>query len=177
MRVGWLLDSRQAGHWRASTLSLPSRSAAIPSELWLRKRFSKEQTHHAAWFNGTAGAVLPFRCANFSGWFTPRSDGRRPRSTWNLVPSPFIKPYARTRSRASDATDLSCLACVLAHSSAVVACSFLDHKQGCVRALQSRLVVLHRLCILCLTLCSKQRGSSRVVVLIECHLSAIGRII
>jgi hypothetical protein len=111
-----LLDSRQAGHWRASTLSLPSRSAAIPSELWLRKRFSKEQTHHAAWFNGTAGDVLPFRCANFSGWFTPRSDGRRPRSTRNVVPSPFIKPYARTRSRASDATDLSCLACVLALS-------------------------------------------------------------
>ena len=65
----------------------------------------------------------------------------------------------------------------LAHSSAVVACSFLDHKQGCVRALQPRLVVLHRLCNLRLTLCSKQRGSSRVVVLIECHLSAIGRII
>ena len=58
----------------------------------------------------------PFRCANFSGWFTPRSDGRRPRSTWNLVSSPFIKPYARTRSRASDATDLSCFGCVLAQS-------------------------------------------------------------
>ena len=40
-----------------------------------------------------------------------------------------------------------------------------------------RLVFLHRLCILRLILCSKQRASSRVVVLIECHLSAIGRII
>ena len=167
--MGWLLDSRRAGPWRASTWSLPSRSAPFLLGPWLRQTLSNEQTHCAAWFNETAGAVLPFYCANFSGWFTPRSDGRRPRSTWSVVPSPFIKPYARTRSRASDATDLSCLACALAHSSVVEACCFLDLKQGCVRALQPRLVFLHRLCILRLTLCSKQRASSRVVVLIECH--------
>ena len=116
VRVGWLLDSRRAGPWRVSTLSLPSRSAAIPSEPWLRQKLSKEQTHRAAWFNGTAGAALPFRCANFSGWFTPRSDGRRPRATWNVVGPPFITPYARTRSRASDATDLEWFGCVLAQS-------------------------------------------------------------
>ena len=116
VRVGWLLDSRRAGPWRASTLSLLSRSAAIPSGPWLRQTFSKEQTHRAAWFNGTAGAALPFRCANFSGWFTPRSDGRRPRASWSVVGPPFIKPYARTHSRASDATDLECFGCVLALS-------------------------------------------------------------
>ena len=85
-------------------------------EPWLRQTLLKEQTHRAAWFNGTAGAALPFRCANFSGWFTPRSDGRRPRASWSVVDPPFITPYARTRSRASDATDLECFGCVLAQS-------------------------------------------------------------
>ena len=58
----------------------------------------------------------PFRCANFSGWFTPWSDGRRPRASWSVVGPPFITPYAHNRSRASDATDLSCTAQVLALS-------------------------------------------------------------
>ena len=91
-----------------------------------------------------------------------------------------MRPEARARTSASELTDLSCSEqvnraefrwrCLSISSTTRKAAS-------AARARQPRLVFLHRLFILRLTLCSKQRASSRVVVLIECHLSAIGRII
>ena len=88
-----------------------------------------------------------------------------------------MRPEARARTSASELTDLSCSEQVNRAEFRWRCLSISSTTRKAARARQSRLDVLHRLCILSLTLCSKQRGSSRVVVLIECHLSAIARII
>jgi hypothetical protein len=57
----------------------------------------------------------PFSLRKLQRLVHPKERRTSPESDLEVGP-PFITPYAHTRSRASDATDLSCLACVLALS-------------------------------------------------------------